>query len=290
MDAVTAPTQIPDLLIQDVTARDGLQNVSQIFPPVVRAALIDRLADAGVPRIQIGSFVNPRLVPQMAGTAEVWKLVHKRPGVRHDVLALNMRGLEQALAAEIPHVEIYVSATETHSMKNTGSYVREALDRACSMGDLARREGLGVTAGVMCAFGCHYEGPVSEAVVVELMRTLEAFGPEEIGLADTTGMGTPEGVERLLAAVSAVVPIERVALHLHDTFGRGLANLEAALRLGVRRFDASLAGLGGCPFIPGAKGNISSEETIGRVHGLGYSTGIAVQVIEALAREWSVYA
>jgi hydroxymethylglutaryl-CoA lyase len=281
--------QSPDLLIHDVTARDGLQNASRVFPPAARAALIDRLADAGVPRIQVGSFVNPRKVPQTAGTAEVWRLVRKHPGVRYDVLTLNVRGVELAVEARIPHIEIYVSATETHSMKNTGMTVRKALNQARSMGELARGAGLGVTAGVMCAFGCHYEGAVSEAAVSELVAMLEEFNPEEIGLADTTGMGTPELMERVLAAVSRVTFLGRVTLHLHDTYGMGLANLETALNLGVRRFDSSLAGLGGCPFIPGAKGNIASEQAIRAALAMGFSTGIDLDSIDLLAPDWKAY-
>jgi hydroxymethylglutaryl-CoA lyase len=274
------------VLLQDVTARDGLQNLERVYSPKERAELIDALAEAGLPRIQIGSFVNPRRVPQMAGAAETFRLIRKRPGVRYDALVLNLKGIARAADAGLSHVEIFVSATQTHSLKNSGMTVEEALNQARSMATLAHETGMSVTAGVMCAFGCHYEGAVPIETVARVVQELERLCPQEITLADTTGMGTPEGVERILDAVSRITPIERIALHLHDTFGRGLANMEKALALGVRRFDAALGGLGGCPFIPGAKGNIRLEDAIRTAHHAGFPTEIDLGAVEALAARW----
>jgi hydroxymethylglutaryl-CoA lyase len=268
-----------DVLLQEVGPRDGLQNEPVILPPDARADLIERLADAGLPRIQIGSFVNPRRVPQMAGTDEVWKLLRKKHGVRYSVLVLNERGVEQAIALQVPHVEAYVSASETHSRKNSGVGVTEALQSAAQMIDGAQKSGIGVTAGVMCAFGCFYEGPVPVERVVDIVSALMANSPAEIGLADTTGMAQPDNIRTVIESVSPMVSVDRLTLHLHDTRGLGMANLLAALEMGVRRFDTSVGGLGGCPFVPGAVGNISTEQTVEQLESMGFCTGVDLEKV-----------
>lgn len=270
------------VLLQDVALRDGLQNEPRTLDPDARAQLAGRLADAGLPRIQVGSFVNPRLVPQMAGTDELWRLLPQKDGVRYSVLVLNERGLDQALAASVPHVEIYVSASETHSIKNANVGIERAMTDASRMVRRAVAAGVGVTAGVMCAFGCFYEGEVPVERVLDIIAALDEECPSEIGLADTTGMGTPDHVERILKALEKKVSLERVALHLHDTRGLALANLHAALKWGVRRFDASVAGLGGCPFIPGAPGNLSMEKTVETLGSLGYETGVDREAVRRI--------
>jgi hydroxymethylglutaryl-CoA lyase len=262
------------VLLQEVGPRDGLQNEAVILSPEVRANLIEGLVNAGLSRIQIGSFVNPKRVPQMAGTDKVWKLLGKKQGVRYSVLVLNQRGVEQAIARQVPHVEVYVSASETHSLKNSGTSVAEALDRSALMIESAVKQGVGVTAGVMCAFGCFYEGPVPVQRVVEIVSTLETSSPAEIGLADTTGMAQPDDIKRVIESVGSMVGVDRLAMHLHDTRGLGIANLLAALEMGVRRFDTSVGGLGGCPFIPGAVGNISTEQTVEILESKGFRTGV----------------
>jgi len=270
------------VLLQDVALRDGLQNEPRTLDPDTRAQLAGRLADAGLPRIQVGSFVNPRLVPQMAGTDELWRLLPQKNGARYSVLVLNERGLDQALAASVPHVEIYVSASETHSIKNANVGIERAMTDASRMVRRAVAAGVGVTAGVMCAFGCFYEGEVPVERVLDIIAALDEECPSEIGLADTTGMGTPDHVERILKALEKKVSLERVALHLHDTRGLALANLHTALKLGVRRFDASVAGLGGCPFIPGAPGNLSTEKTVQTLGSLGYETGVDREAVRRI--------
>jgi hydroxymethylglutaryl-CoA lyase len=264
------------VLLQEVGPRDGLQNEAVILSPEVRADLIGRLVDAGLGRIQIGSSVNPQRVPQMAGTDKVWKLLRKKEGVRYSVLVLNQRGVEQAIAWQVPHVEVFVSASETHSLKNSGVGVAEALETAARMIDLAQRSEIGVTAGVMCAFGCFYEGSVPVERVVKIVSALEASSPGEIGLADTTGMARPEDIKRVIESAGSIVGVDRLAIHLHDTRGLGIANLLAALEMGVRRFDTSVGGLGGCPFIPGAVGNISTEQTVEILESRGFRTGVDV--------------
>ncbi len=268
------------VILQEVGPRDGLQNEPQTLPPETRAALIDRLVAAGVPRIQIGSFVSTRRVPQMAGTDLVWRAITRNSATRYSVLVLNQRGLDKALEAGIPHVEIYVSASETHSRKNSGATVEAALKEAKHMVRAALDSDTGVTAGVMCAFGCFYEGAISISAVEEIVRAFDAIGPVEIGLADTAGLADPPQMERVIQAVGRFVGRDRLTVHLHDTRGFGLANLETALKVGIRRFDTSVGGLGGCPFIPGAAGNISTEDTVAVAESRGFVTRVDVAKIE----------
>lgn len=270
------------VILQEVCPRDGLQNEPVTLPVEVRAQIIEGLSEAGLRRIQVGSFVNPARVPQMAGTDQVWRLVRPREDTRYSALVLNHRGLGQALAAGIPHLEIYVSASETHSSRNVGMTVQEALSQACSMIDSALAAGLSVTAGVMCAFGCFYEGDVPVARVVDLVAALDRSDAVEIGLADTTGMADGTAVREMLQALSGQVKPPRIAMHFHDTRGQGLANVRASLDLGVRRFDTAVGGLGGCPFIPGAAGNISTERTIHLLEEQGFETGIDLSRLAAV--------
>ena len=215
----------------------------------------------------------------MLGTQLVWRLVNKRPETRYTALVLNEKGLDQATSENIPHVEMYVSASHTHSVKNTGTRVEKALADVTRMIGTAVTNGLGVTAGVMCAFGCFYEGPVSIESVLRIIERFEENHPDEIVLADTTGMGQPQRIMKMIESVERITGIDRIGIHLHDTHGLGFANLKAALEMGVRRFDTSVGGLGGCPFIPDAEGNISTERTVQTVESLGFITGIDVKKI-----------
>ncbi len=269
--------------LQEVGPRDGLQNEQTILAPEDRANLINRLVGCGISRIQIGSFVNPRRVPQMLGTHLVWHLTRKAAGVRFSVLVLNEKGLDIALREGVPHIEVYVSASETHSIKNTGYTIDSALSKAVNIIQKGREAGLTVTAGIMCAFGCFYEGRVPYSAVMRLVDTFEQYEPTEICLADTTGMGTPQQLTELVRLVATTTGIKKIGLHLHHTHGHGYDNLRAALRLGVRRFDTSLGGMGGCPFIPGAAGNIATESSIPIVEAMGLRTGIK---LDCLREEW----
>ncbi|MCA1961431.1 MAG: hydroxymethylglutaryl-CoA lyase [Desulfomonile sp.] len=270
------PELTKEVLFQEVSLRDGLQNEPRVLAPEVRAQLVDLLADAGLVRIQIGSFVNPKLVPQMGGTDRLWQCVTKRPGVRYSALVLNERGLEAAAGVDVPHVEVYASASETHSRKNVNMSVADAVRAVSAMIRRAISFGMGVTAGVMCAFGCAYEGAVPVDRVLRIVDAFLAENPTEIALADTTGMGEPQGVRQLVSLMKDRVDASRIGLHLHDTRGLGLANLHEGLQLGVRRFDTSVGGLGGCPFIPGAPGNLATERAIEAVEASGFNTGIDV--------------
>jgi hydroxymethylglutaryl-CoA lyase len=272
------------ILIQEVGPRDGLQNEPVVLSPEERAELIEALIDAGLQRIQIGSFVNPRKVPQMAHTKEVWDLLRKRNGVRYSALVLNYRGLNDVVAAEIPHVEIYVSVSETHSMENSGVTVEQALTEATTIIETAKSSGLTVTAGVMCAFGCFSEGQIAVDRLKDVVSRLENANPDEISLADTAGTAEPHGIARMLGALEEITNPSRIILHLHDTPGHAWKNMLKALEMGIRRFDSSVGGLGGCPFVPGAVGNIATETTVERLHDLGYQTGVDSDEIR---RIWS---
>jgi hydroxymethylglutaryl-CoA lyase len=273
---------IRNVVLQEVGPRDGLQNEPVVLAPALRARIIEALAEAGLRRIQIGSFVNPTLVPQMAGTDQVWRLLRKRPDTRYSALVLSQRGLHQAISVRVPHVEIYVSVSETHSLKNVGMTVERALAEAGAMIHSAMSAGLSVTAGVMCAFGCFYEGAIPIGKVVDLIVALDHAPDMEIGLADTTGMGDPELVRQAISALAGKVEPDRITLHLHDTRGLGLANVRAALDMGVRRFDTAVGGLGGCPFVPGAAGNIATELTVEMMETLGFSTGVDAAKIDGV--------
>lgn len=261
-------------MIQEVALRDGLQSEPRILAAELRAQIVDLLVTAGLVRIQIGSFVNPKLVPQMADTERVWQRVTRRPDVRFSALVLNERGLETAASAGVPYVEVFASASETHSRKNSNMSVDDSIRAVSAMIRRARALGMGVTAGVMCAFGCFYEGPVPVEQVLRMVDAFLAEGPTEVALADTTGMGDPASVRALVTRLLERVDAPRIGLHLHDTRGLGLANLREALRFGVRRFDTSVGGLGGCPFIPAAPGNLSTEAAIEAIEAEGFHTGV----------------
>jgi hydroxymethylglutaryl-CoA lyase len=270
------------VLIQEVSPRDGLQNQSAILPVHQRIALIKSLVGAGLRRIQIGACVNPKLVPQMADSDLVWKgLDHERRDVLYSMLVLNERGMETAMALGVQRIEIYVSASETHSLRNSRVGTQQALKDAVAIINRGVQAGVTVTAGVMCAFGCFFEGPILEGRVCQMVEILAGSGASEIGLADTTGMGIPNTVKSLVGKVSGIVPVGMISLHLHDTHGQGLANIQAGLDSGIRRFDSSLRGLGGCPFIPGAAGNVATEKVVRLLESLGFRTGVNLDRLEA---------
>ncbi|NTW36399.1 MAG: hydroxymethylglutaryl-CoA lyase [Syntrophobacteraceae bacterium] len=263
----------PDIIIEENCPRDGLQNESNSFSLLDRVALIEALADCGLKRIQIGSFVNPARVPQMAGTEEVFGLLKPRAGVIYSALVLNRRGLERAEDCGIRHVSVFVSASETHSLRNSNCSVDEAMAGARDLIERAKEGGFTVQAGVMNAFGCRLGGAVSSGRVLQMVRAFSDHGADEINLADTSGLANPVQVQALILATRSVTKLP-LAVHLHDTFGFGIANAHAAWNLGVRRFDASCGGLGGCPFIPGAAGNIATEDLAWFFDSMGVCTGV----------------
>jgi hydroxymethylglutaryl-CoA lyase len=262
------------ITIHEVVLRDGIQNEKKLVPTEEKLRLIGELVACGVRRVEISSFVNPRLVPQMADAEMLWERIECRKGVLYSALILSEGGLQRAIRCRVPHVGIFVSASETHSLKNSNRSVAEALKEAVHLIGMAQDAGLKVRAGVMNAFGCAYEGNVPVIRVMKLVRAFMKRGPEEICLADSSGLANPVQMEDVLTRVRRETADADLSLHLHNTRGQGLANVYAALRQGVSIFDTSMGGLGGCPFITEARGNIATEDTIGMLHEMGLKTGI----------------
>ena len=273
------------ITIHEVVLRDGIQNEKKIVSTEQKLKLINDLIDCGIQRIEVSSFVNPRLVPQMVDAEELWSRIVRKKGVVYTALILNERGLDRAMRCKVPHVGIYVSASETHSRKNSNMSVAGAVKEARLLIDKAHGAGMEVRAGVMNAFGCAYEGKVPAGKVVKLVRDFIKREPDEICLADTSGMANPVQVKNLVNRLRDIIGAVSVSLHLHNTRGLGLANVWAALNEGVYIFDTSLGGLGGCPFIVGARGNIATEDTVNMLHETGVKTGINLdKLIEASLR------
>ena len=268
--------------IHEVVLRDGIQNERKIVPTEEKLCLIGDLVEAGIKRIEVSSFVNPKLVPQMADAEELWDRLERRRGILYSALILSEGGLQRAVRCRVPHVGIFVSASETHSRKNSNKSVSEALKEALALVGRAQDAGMKVRAGVMNAFGCAYEGSVPVKGVLKLVRAFQKRAPDEICLADSSGLANPEQVEKVLLRVREDHDLPAPSLHLHNTRALGLANVYAALRQGVSIFDTSMGGLGGCPFITGARGNIATEDTVGMLHSMGLRTGIDLdRLVEA---------
>lgn len=260
----------------EVGPRDGFQFESRIIPTPVKVDIIGGLVAAGIKHIQVTSFVHPQRVPQMADAESLLQALPVWEGVTLSGLVLNHRGLERAYRAGLKHVEISISASDTHSRKNTGLALDDAVGGARQMVNFAKERGMKVRAGVQCAFGCVYEGEIQLKQVMQMAQNFVEQGVDAVAFSDTTGMATPSSIRRLLLAVSPIVGDVPVIVHLHDTRGLGLVNLMAALECGITRFDTALAGLGGCPFVPGAAGNIATEDTVYLLNSLGINTGVDI--------------
>jgi isopropylmalate/homocitrate/citramalate synthase len=268
--------------IVEVGPRDGLQNEPQTVPTATKIELVNRLADAGLPAIEAGAFVSPKWVPQMADSLEVLKGLRRKPGVSYPVLVPNMKGFEAAVEAGVDEIAIFGAASETFSRKNINCSIAESLERFAPVADAARAKGVRVRGYISCVAGCPYEGEVKPAAVAAVAKALDAMGCYELSLGDTIGVGTPGKVRAMIEAVACEVPIARLAVHLHDTYGQALANLYAALELGVATADSSVAGLGGCPYAKGASGNVATEDVVYLLDGLGIATGVDLgKVFEA---------
>jgi isopropylmalate/homocitrate/citramalate synthase len=263
--------------ICDVAPRDGLQNESTHLAPAVRAALADRLVDAGLTRVEVASFVNPQLVPQMAGAEDVAGSINRRPGVTYSGLVLNARGYERLAASGLDEVHVSVAASETLNRRNQNASVEESLEEVARIIERAHGDGRRVVVIVAASFGCPFEGAVEPAQVLTVAERAVAAGADELVLADTIGVGVPRQVRTLVSDTSELgLP---VGVHLHDTRGTGLANAYAAVEAGVSSLDASVGGVGGCPFAPGATGNIATDDLVYMLHGEGLSTGIDLDAL-----------
>lgn len=270
--------------IFEVGPRDGLQNEQREIPVADKVALIDCLSRAGFARIEVASFVSPKWVPQMVGSSDVLAGITRADGVRYAALTPNMRGYEDALAAKADEIAVFASASEGFSKANVNATIAESIERFEPILEAARHIDLPVRGYVSCVTDCPYDGPISPEKVAEVADRLFSLGCYEVSLGDTVGQGTPDKIAHMLLAVRDRVPVTRLAGHFHDTNGRGIDNIDAALALGVRTFDAAVGGLGGCPYAPGASGNVATEAVAAHLERLGYETGLDLAVVEEAAQ------
>ena len=285
----------PGVCIYEVGPRDGLQNEPETVPTAAKIELVRRLAAAGLSRIEVTSFVSPRWIPQLADGEALAAALPELPGVRFSALVPNEQGYARFRAAGaasfaqraegergpsgLQMAAVFLSASETHNRKNVNCSIAEQLERIRPVAERARADGVGLRAYVSTVCGCPYEGPVAIGAVTELVEKLRALGVGELSLGDTIGVGVPSGVRALVAAVAGVAPLASVALHLHDTYGRALANVAAGYEAGVRTFDSALGGLGGCPYAPGASGNVATEDVVDLFERSGVATGISLDAL-----------
>lgn len=267
--------------IVDVSPRDGLQNERAIVPFADKVALVDALAAAGVPVIEVTSFVSPKAIPQLADAEEVMAGITRKLGTRYTVLVPNERGYERAVGTRPDGIIVFGAASETFSQRNINCSIAESIERFRPVVHRAKVDGFHVRGTISCALGCPYEGDIAPSAVRDLASRLLSLGVDELSIADTIGVGTPEQTSRVFDEVLQVVDASRVNAHFHDTYGRALANLQACLALGVRSIDASAAGLGGCPFAPGATGNVATESVLAMLAEHGFETGVDIEAVRA---------
>ena len=267
------------ITIVEVGPRDGLQNESANVATTDKIEFVNRLSAAGLPVIEVSAFVSPKWVPQMADAAEVFAGITRRPGTRYTALVPNLAGLERALAARVDEVAVFASSTETFSQKNINRSIAESLAIYREVCDRARAAGLRVRGYLSTAFGCPFEGEVAPDRVADVAARLADLGVYEVAVSDTIGVAHPGLVARVLDAVLTRLPVDRLALHFHDTRGTALANVHAALPYGVKTFDSSAGGLGGCPYAPGAAGNLATDDLIYLLNGMGLETGVSLNAV-----------
>jgi len=272
--------KLPDKVrLVEVGPRDGLQNEQQTLSADLKVELVDRLSVAGFPNIEAASFVSPRWVPQMATSTEVMARIHRRPGTIYSALVPNMKGFDAALAAHADEVVIFGAASEAFSQKNINCSMAESIERFRDVAAAAKAHGLRLRGSISCALGCPYQGEVNPEAVADVVKRMRDLGCDEIDIADTIGVGTAVQVQRLFERVSREFPIGQLSGHFHDTYGQALANVYAALEIGVAIFHSSVAGLGGCPYAKGATGNVATEDVLYLLHGLGISTGVDLDAV-----------
>ncbi|HEY0845637.1 MAG TPA: hydroxymethylglutaryl-CoA lyase [Noviherbaspirillum sp.] len=265
--------------IVEVGPRDGLQNEKETIPADVKIELVNRLTDAGFPNIEAASFVSPKWVPQMATSAEVMDKIRRKPGVIYSALTPNMKGFEAALAAKADEVVIFGAASEAFSQKNINCSIAESIERFREVAQAARQHNIRLRGSISCAFGCPYQGEVALDSVADVVRRMHDLGCDEIDIADTIGVGTPVKVQAVMQTAAKEFPIERLSGHFHDTYGQALVNIYASMEVGISIFHSSIAGLGGCPYAKGATGNVSTEDVLYMMNGLGIETGIDLNAV-----------
>ncbi|MDI9259397.1 hydroxymethylglutaryl-CoA lyase [Alicyclobacillus sendaiensis] len=270
--------------LREVGPRDGLQNEPGVIDTAVKVELVERLMDAGLTSIEVSSFVHPKWIPQLADADEVFARIRRRPGVELSALVPNERGLARALAAKVDAVHVFMSASESHNLKNINKTIAETYPVLRPVIEGAKAEGLVVRGYVSTAFGCPYEGRVPVSQVLAVVERLFELGVDEVALGDTIGVAVPTQVADVVREVARIAPLDRISLHFHDTRGMAIANLYAGFLAGVRRFDGSVGGLGGCPYAPGASGNVAMEDVLYLFHGMGAETGVdAEQYLDVVA-------
>ncbi len=270
--------------IVEVGPRDGLQNEPVFVPTEAKVRFIDLLSAAGLPIVETTSFVSPKAIPALADADAVYPAITKRPGTRYPALVPNVRGLERALAAGVTEIALFTAASETFTRRNINMTIDESLTSFAAVIERAQPAGLTVRGYVSTAFGCPYEGHVPPEKVVDVTRRLLALGVAEISIGDTIGVATPNQITGMIELLKTVAPLDTLALHLHDTRGTALANAYAGLEAGVTCFDSAAGGLGGCPYAPGASGNLATEDLLYMLHGLGIDTGVDLAKVTAASR------
>jgi hydroxymethylglutaryl-CoA lyase len=270
--------------IVEVGPRDGLQNERIILPAAQKIELIERLANAGLAAVEATSFVSPKWVPQLADAAEVFSGLQRKPGVSYPVLVPNLQGYERARAVGAEEVAVFTAASEAFNRKNINAGIDESIERFMPVLDRARADGVKVRGYVSTVLGCPYQGEVPLADVVRVAKRLHGLGCYEISLGDTIGIGTPVKARAMLKAVAAEIPMAALAVHFHDTRGQALANILACLEEGVRVVDAAVSGTGGCPYAPGASGNVATEDVVYMLEGMGFDTGVNLDALIATGR------
>jgi len=275
----------PDRIkIVEVGPRDGLQNESAVVPAATKIAFIDRLTDTGLETVEVTSFVSPKWIPQLADATEVFKGIRKKPGVHYPVLVPNETGMQRALEAGVKEIAIFTAASETFNQRNINASISESLERFAPVMEMARAHGIQVRGYVSCAIGCPYEGDIDPAQVAAVAAALYDMGCYEISLGDTIGVGTPRRARKMVYACARRVPMERLAIHFHDTRNQALANILACIDMGISTVDASVSGLGGCPYADGAAGNVATEDVVYMLHGMDIDTGVDLRKLLETAR------
>jgi isopropylmalate/homocitrate/citramalate synthase len=275
------PTRVQ---VVEVGPRDGLQNEPARIPTADKIAFVNRLADAGHSIVEVSAFVSPKWVPQMADAADVFAGIRRKPGVRYTALVPNLAGLTRARDARVDEIAIFAAASETFSQRNINQTIDDSLATYKAVTDAARADGLRIRGYLSTAFGCPFEGPVPAAKVADVAGRLFDLGVYEVAVSDTIGIAHPGQVPEVVDAVAMRIPLEHIALHFHDTRGTALVNVLAGLQNGVTTFDASAGGLGGCPYAPGAAGNLATEDLLYMLDGLGIETGVRLDAVMAASR------
>jgi hydroxymethylglutaryl-CoA lyase len=278
-----------NVVIEEQGLRDGLQSEVKVAPTEKKLEIIDALIDAGVKRIQVASFVNPKTIPQMADAENLCAELKKHDGVVYSMLVLNPKGMQRAANAGGSHVTASISVSNTHSRRNAGMTLDEARRQLSEMVAIGKKSGLTVRGGLQCVFGCRYEGRIDPSTVKDMIKELLDLGIDEIELADTTGMADPRTIQEICGSARALTEDKPVYLHLHDTEGKGLANALAGLQVGITHFDSAFGGMGGCPFVKGASGNIATEDLVFMLQQMGVESGIDASKIAAISRSLEVF-